>query len=150
MTICCTVIPTLIHFSHFKLSNTVSHAKPDVSKREKKQKKRFIICRVCESISQSILSHFWPYPTRRRITFVCAVELTVILASTQHWFSVELFLSSDNNNIPDILQELSPTNVVKNGQCNRALSSYGFSVTAKMVCTIDNNAGVCNVSWKII
>lgn len=44
------------------------------------------------------------------------------------------------------MQELSPTNVIGNRNCNKKLKKHGLRVTPKMVCTFDKNSGVCNVS----
>ena len=46
------------------------------------------------------------------------------------------------------MQELAPTDVVGNRACNRAMSSTGLKVNQKMICAIDQNSGVCNVSMR--
>jgi len=50
---------------------------------------------------------------------------------------------------PDILQELQ-TDLITNRQCNESLSQYGLATTRDMICALDTNKGVCNVSTYFV
>ena len=59
---------------------------------------------------------------------------------------VSLFFT-DTREIALIMQEMAPTNVIRNPACNQKLLEMGEEkINAKKICTFDENAGLCNVS----
>ena len=54
------------------------------------------------------------------------------------------FVLSVNRRSPNILQQLTSTNVISQSDCKTMLN--GLKITSKMICAYDIKAGFCDVS----